>query len=76
MPTMPAIRNAFDPLILGHELSGAIVGGPGVERRVMVDPLITCGYCEFCVRGRNNPHASRDLDQGRALAAKIILGPQ
>jgi hypothetical protein len=56
--------------------SGEILGGPGVERRVMVDPLITSGYCEFCVQGRNNPHAVRDLDQRRAAAAKIILRPQ
>jgi 2-desacetyl-2-hydroxyethyl bacteriochlorophyllide A dehydrogenase len=49
------------PLILGHELSGEILGGPGVGRRVTVNPLITCGHCEFCVQGRNNLCANRTM---------------
>ena len=34
------------PLILGHELVGRIVKGPGTGRRATVNPLITCGHCE------------------------------
>ena len=34
------------PLILGHELAGVIVDGPGAGRRVTVNPLITCGACD------------------------------
>lgn len=49
------------PLILGHELAGEIEAGPGTGRRVTVNPLITCGYCEFCVQGRNNLCANRTM---------------
>ena len=49
------------PLILGHELAGEILDGPGKGRRVTVNPLITCGYCEYCVQGRNNLCANRTM---------------
>jgi alcohol dehydrogenase len=42
------------PLILGHELAGEVLKGPGTGRRVTVNPLITCGSCEFCAQGREN----------------------
>lgn len=42
------------PLILGHELAGKVVAGPGSGRRVTVNPLITCGTCDYCVSGRDN----------------------
>lgn len=49
------------PLILGHELSARIVEGPGEGRRVTVNPLITCGRCEYCVQGRDNLCANRTM---------------
>lgn len=49
------------PLILGHELAGEILEGPGRGRRVTVNPLITCGHCEYCVQGRNNLCANRTM---------------
>lgn len=49
------------PLILGHELSGRIISGPGAGNRVTVNPLITCGTCEYCARGRNNLCANRSM---------------
>jgi alcohol dehydrogenase len=49
------------PLILGHELVGRIVQGPGAGRRVTVNPMITCGSCEFCAQGRNNLCANRSM---------------
>jgi alcohol dehydrogenase len=49
------------PLILGHELAGEILAGPGSGRRVTVNPLITCGQCEFCVQGRNNLCSNRTM---------------
>ena len=49
------------PLILGHELAGEVIAGPGKGRRVTVNPLITCGYCEYCVQGRNNLCANRTM---------------
>jgi len=49
------------PLILGHELAGRILQGPGAGRRVTVNPLITCGACEYCVQGRNNLCTDRSM---------------
>ena len=49
------------PLILGHELSARVVEGPGEGRRVTVNPLITCGRCEYCVQGRDNLCAHRTM---------------
>ena len=46
------------PTTIGHELSGVIdaVGpnaeGASVVDRVCVEPLMTCGKCWYCVRGR------------------------
>ena len=49
------------PLILGHELAGEIVDGPGKGSRVTVNPLITCGRCDYCLQGRNNLCANRTM---------------
>lgn len=49
------------PLILGHELAGRIVEGPGAGARVTVNPLITCGTCEWCLEGRDNLCAHRTM---------------
>ena len=49
------------PLILGHELVGRILEGPGKGRRATVNPLITCGTCEYCVQGRDNLCANRTM---------------
>jgi len=49
------------PLILGHELCGTIVTGPGTGKRVTVNPLITCGRCDYCVTGRTNLCSDRTM---------------
>jgi len=49
------------PMILGHELAGEIVAGPGVGSRVTVDPIINCGRCEYCLQGRDNLCANRRM---------------
>ena len=49
------------PLILGHELVGRIVEGPDAGRRVTVNPLITCGVCDYCRQGRDNLCANRTM---------------
>ena len=36
------------PLIMGHEFVGRTENG----RRVAVNPLLTCGTCELCLRGK------------------------
>jgi alcohol dehydrogenase len=49
------------PLILGHEACGTVLEGPEPGRRVVCNPLITCGACEFCQTGRANLCAEREL---------------
>ena len=36
------------PLILGHEVSGRIINGKFKDKIAVLNPLITCGKCEFC----------------------------
>jgi len=38
------------PLILGHEACGTLEDGT----RVTVNPLVSCGECEFCITGATN----------------------
>lgn len=49
------------PLILGHEAAGIADGGPLSGRRVVVNPLITCGACAACSEGRSNLCEDRNL---------------
>ncbi|MCY4395364.1 MAG: alcohol dehydrogenase catalytic domain-containing protein [Rhodospirillaceae bacterium] len=49
------------PLILGHEVAGTVVEGPGAGSRVTVNPLVTCGACEDCRSGRDNLCGSRQI---------------
>jgi len=74
------------PLILGHELCGTIADGPGAGRRVTVNPLITCGRCDYCLTGRNNLCSNRTMigmtrpggfaDRMAIPAASLIAIPQ
>lgn len=57
---------ATTPIILGHEFVGTIeeICGEGKLNfkkgdRVVVEPLISCGYCEACMEG--NAHVCRNL---------------
>lgn len=36
------------PLVMGHEVAGTAPGG----RRVVVNPLLSCGACDMCAEGR------------------------
>lgn len=64
------------PLVFGHELSGHVVAlGDGAASGdltlgapVTVNPLVTCGACEFCVSGRQH------LCQGRLLLGASLPG--
>jgi threonine dehydrogenase-like Zn-dependent dehydrogenase len=49
------------PLILGHEAVGVVQNGPQQGRRVVLNPLITCGVCNPCASGRSNLCAQREL---------------
>ena len=52
-------------LIMGHELSGSIVESASpqftVGDRVTVNPLIRCGYCSYCLEGRDNICENRTM---------------
>jgi len=42
------------PLILGHEISGTINKGKFEGKKVILNPLITCGKCNYCTNGREH----------------------
>jgi threonine dehydrogenase-like Zn-dependent dehydrogenase len=42
------------PLILGHEVSGTIDKGKFAGKKVILNPLITCGKCDYCINGREH----------------------
>ena len=42
------------PLILGHEVSGEVQNGKFKGKDVVLNPLITCGKCEYCTSGREH----------------------
>lgn len=47
------------PLIMGHEMAGEVVSAPAgsahaVGTRVLVDPAVSCGWCDLCLAGRTN----------------------
>lgn len=49
------------PLILGHEASGTIVGGPRDGASVAINPLNGCGNCASCIVGRSNICSERQI---------------
>ena len=42
------------PLILGHEISGTIEKGNEIGKKVVLNPLITCGTCNYCTKKREH----------------------
>tara|TARA_Y100000590_G_scaffold157488_1_gene180996 strand:+ start:29 stop:1033 length:1005 start_codon:yes stop_codon:yes gene_type:complete len=42
------------PLILGHEISGIINQGKESGKKVVLNPLITCGLCDYCKNKREH----------------------
>ncbi len=49
------------PLILGHEVTGVVQSGTRQGERVIVNPLLSCGFCDFCTEGRAHLCAEREL---------------
>ncbi len=49
------------PLILGHEVSGKIINGKFKDKIAVLNPLITCGKCEFCSSKREHLCPNRVL---------------
>ena len=49
------------PLILGHEVSGVIQNGKFKGKEVVLNPLITCGNCDYCKQGREHLCPERSI---------------
>ena len=49
------------PLILGHEVSGRVTNGKFKDKIAVLNPLITCGKCEFCINKREHLCPNRVL---------------
>lgn len=49
------------PLILGHEVCGTVLDGKHAGKRMVINPLMTCGVCLDCQTGRSNLCAEREL---------------
>jgi threonine dehydrogenase-like Zn-dependent dehydrogenase len=64
------------PLILGHEVAGRALTGAHAGRRVVVNPLVTCGACRACLAGRSNLCPQRELIGMRrpgAMAERLAI---
>ncbi len=52
-------------LVLGHEFCGKVTESRHpqykIGQRVTGNPLIVCGYCDYCVTGRNNLCSNRTM---------------
>lgn len=62
------------PMVMGHEFCGQVVeSGPGVSdqdgKRVVVQPLVGCGHCAYCLSGRSNICPDRKLIGGHLQGA-------
>ena len=49
------------PLILGHEVSGIVEKGSNKGKKVVLNPLITCGECNYCKNEREHLCGKRVL---------------
>ncbi len=49
------------PLILGHEAVGTVLEGREAGRRVVINPLVSCGACRYCREGRGNLCSRRQM---------------
>ena len=64
------------PMILGHEAAGTVLDGSAPGRRVVLNPLITCGRCRYCTGGRSNLCPERELigmQRPGAFAERIAI---
>ncbi|MGA7858668.1 MAG: alcohol dehydrogenase catalytic domain-containing protein [Terracidiphilus sp.] len=68
-------RRRIAPMVLGHELVGRMRDG----RRVVANPLISCGRCSACLSGRQNLCSSWRLlgmDRTAGCYAEFISIPE
>jgi len=70
------------PRVMGHEATGVVEAvGPGVGRlrpgqRVILNPVIACGACDCCARGRGNLCRDGGLfgrEMDGSLAEHVVL---
>ena len=69
------------PLILGHEVSGIVEQGKQKGKKVVLNPLITCGECFYCKNGREHLCDKRVLlgmnrpVERQGCFAELVLSP-
>ncbi len=64
------------PLVLGHEAAGLSVSGSLSGKAVVINPLISCGACEYCGQGRFNLCPNRTMigmSRPGALAERVAV---
>jgi 2-desacetyl-2-hydroxyethyl bacteriochlorophyllide A dehydrogenase len=70
------------PVVMGHEATGVVEAvGAGVTRArpgqaVLINPIIACGACDPCARGRGNLCANAGLfgrEMDGSLAEQVVL---
>lgn len=49
------------PRVLGHEFVGTALDGAHAGLRFTANPIVACGRCRFCARGRGNLCADRRM---------------
>lgn len=49
------------PLVLGHEAAGICLTGKNSGHAVVINPLISCGVCDYCGQGRFNLCPNRTM---------------
>jgi 2-desacetyl-2-hydroxyethyl bacteriochlorophyllide A dehydrogenase len=60
-------RIRVPPMVMGHEFSGRVVSANSESRdlqpgqRVVVQPLVGCGQCSYCAKGKPNICPRREL---------------
>ncbi len=62
------------PLILGHEISGTVEKGKLAGKKVVLNPLITCGKCNYCKKGNEHLCGQRKLTHDQKLKLSHIQG--
>ncbi|MBO6815631.1 MAG: alcohol dehydrogenase catalytic domain-containing protein [Rhizobiaceae bacterium] len=67
------------PLILGHEAVGIARSGKHAGKRVALNPLMTCGKCEYCSKGSEHLCPERELIGMRvpgAFASSVAISEE
>lgn len=76
------LKKARPGVIPGHEIAGVVAEvGPGVEgtavgQRLVLCPILACGHCYYCLRGRRNRCLTRrtlGYDENGGLAEFVLV---